>query len=73
MSKSCELCGKGTTFGRRISHAHKVSSRTFKPNVQTVKALQGGTVKRVYVCTRCLRSGKIVKAPSRKAMAAVGK
>lgn len=70
MAKSCEICGKGTTFGRNISHAHNVSSRTFKPNVQTVKAIQDGTVRRIYTCTRCLRSGKVVKAPARKTTAA---
>ena len=69
MAKSCELCGKGPTFGRRVSHAHNVSSRRFLPNVQTVKAIIGGTVRRIYACTRCIRSGHVVKAPKRSATA----
>ena len=65
MAKSCEVCGKGPTFGRRVSHAHNVSSRRFLPNVQTVKALVKGSVRRIYACTRCIRSGHGVKAPAR--------
>ena len=65
MAKSCEVCGKGPTFGRRVSHAHNVSSRRFLPNVQTVKALVKGSVRRIYACTRCIRSGHVVKAPAR--------
>ncbi len=65
MAKSCDICGKGPTYGRRISHAHNVSSRRFLPNIQTVRALFKGEVKRIRTCTRCLRSGKVVKAPAR--------
>ena len=70
MSKSCEICGKATTFGRQKSHANNVSSRRFLPNVQTVKAIMAGTVRRIYACTRCIRSGHVVKAPNRQAAAA---
>lgn len=66
MAKQCEICGKGTVFGRNISHAHNVTSRTWEPNLQSVRALVEGKVRRISVCTRCLRSGKIVKAPVRK-------
>jgi len=65
MAKQCEICGKGTVFGRNVSHAHNVTSRTWEPNLQSVRALIDGRVKHVRVCTRCLRSGKIVKAPVR--------
>ena len=65
MSKSCEICGKSPGFGRQISHAHNVSSRRFLPNIQTVKAIIGGTVRRIYACTRCIRSGSVIKAPAR--------
>ena len=58
----CDYCGKGVAFGIRISHSHRRSNRTFKPNVQRVKALVDGSPKRVYVCTRCLKSGKVVRA-----------
>jgi large subunit ribosomal protein L28 len=66
MGKQCEICGKATVFGRNISHAHNVTSRTFEPNLQTVRALVDGRVRRIAVCTRCLRSGKVVKAPVRQ-------
>jgi large subunit ribosomal protein L28 len=66
MGKQCEICGKGTVFGRNVSHAHNVTSRTWEPNLQTVRALVDGGVRRIAVCTRCLRSGKVVKAPARK-------
>jgi large subunit ribosomal protein L28 len=66
MAKNCEICGKSTVFGRNISHAHNVTSRTWEPNLQRVRALVDGTVRRIRVCTRCLRSGRVVKAPVRK-------
>jgi large subunit ribosomal protein L28 len=62
MAKRCEICGKGPVVGRNISHAHNVTARRFEPNLQRVRALINGGVKRLRVCTRCLRSGKVVKA-----------
>jgi large subunit ribosomal protein L28 len=62
MAKRCAVCGKGPVVGRRVSHAHNVRPRRFEPNLQTVRALIKGGVKRVRVCTRCIRSQKIVKA-----------
>jgi large subunit ribosomal protein L28 len=49
-----------------VSHAHNVTKRTFKPNLQKVRALVDGAAKRVLVCTRCLRSGKVTKVPARQ-------
>jgi large subunit ribosomal protein L28 len=48
--------------GRTVSHAHNVGPRRFEPNLQPVKALINGTVRKIRVCTRCLRSGKVTKA-----------
>jgi len=62
MAKRCELCGKGPVVGRNVSHAHNVSPRRFEPNLQRVRAMVNGGVRRLRVCTRCLRSGKVVKA-----------
>jgi len=72
MAQRCDICGKGPRFGNRVSHAHNVTSRRFNPNLVSVRAVVGeGTHRRVRVCTRCLRSGKVVKpAPQPKTKAA---
>jgi large subunit ribosomal protein L28 len=62
MAKRCEICGKGPVVGRNISHAHNVTARRFEPNLQRVRALVNGGIRRLRVCTRCLRSNKVVKA-----------
>ncbi|HET6959816.1 MAG TPA: 50S ribosomal protein L28 [Vicinamibacterales bacterium] len=62
MAKRCDLCGKGPVVGRQHSHANNVSARRFEPNLQSVKAIVDGGHKRIRVCTRCLRSNKVVKA-----------
>lgn len=62
MAKQCEICGKSPVVGRQVSHAHNVSARRFEPNIQTVRAIVNGGHKRLRVCTRCLRSGKVIKA-----------
>ena len=62
MAKRCELCGKGPVVGRQHSHANNVSARRFEPNLQSVKAVINGGNKRIRVCTRCLRSNKVIKA-----------
>lgn len=62
MAKRCEICGKGPVVGRRVSHAHNVTARRFEPNLQSVRAVVNGGTKRMRVCTRCIRSQKIVKA-----------
>jgi len=62
MAKKCAICGKTPVVGRQHSHANNVSLRRFEPNLQTVRALINGGIKRIRVCTRCLRSNKVVKA-----------
>jgi large subunit ribosomal protein L28 len=62
MAKRCELCGKSPVVGRQHSHANNVSPRRFSPNLQLVRAMINGGIRRIRVCTRCLRSGKVVKA-----------
>lgn len=61
MAQRCDLCGKGPQFGNRVSHAHNVTHRKFNPNLQEVRAVVNGVQKRVKLCTRCLRSGRIQK------------
>ena len=48
--------------GHNVSHAHNLTTRVFNPNLQRVRALVDGRVKNLDVCTRCIRSGKVVKA-----------
>lgn len=62
MAYTCDLCGKNHQSGHNVSHANNKTKRTFSPNLQRVKALIGGAVRRIRVCTRCLRSGLVKKA-----------
>ena len=58
----CDVCGKEITFGIRVSHSHRRSNRAWKPNIKRVKAIVNGSPKRIYACTRCLRSNKVTRA-----------
>ncbi len=63
MSKICEICGKKPMVGNNGSHAHNITKRRFNPNLQRVKAaLKSGQVKRIMVCTKCIKSGRVIKA-----------
>lgn len=62
MAKMCEICGKKPLVGNNVSHAHNVTKRRFNPNLQRVRALYNGRVKRIMVCTNCIKSGHVVKA-----------
>lgn len=71
MSKTCEICGKHPSSGNTVSHANNRAKRRFLPNLQRVKAqLPSGEVCYVRACTRCLRSGAIVKPAVRNVAAA---
>ena len=59
---TCDICSKRRQSGNNISHANNKTKRIFKPNLQPIRALINGQPKRIQVCTRCLRSGKVVKA-----------
>jgi len=61
MARRCDVCGKGPAFGHRISHAHNVSKRRWLPNLVSMRAMVRGTPKRLRVCTRCLKAGKVTK------------
>jgi len=58
----CSVCGKATTFGNNVSHSHIRTNKQQKANIKKVKAVVEGTTKKVSVCTRCLRSGKVERA-----------
>lgn len=62
MAKVCHSCGKGPAFGNSRSHSMVATKRRFNPNLQKVRILEGSTPTRAYVCTRCLKAGKVTKA-----------
>ena len=61
MAKVCYVCGKKPEVGSNVSHAHNLTKRRFYPNVHKMKIEIDGSVKNAYVCTRCVRSGKVTK------------
>ncbi len=62
MAKVCEVCGKKPVTGNNVSHAHNKTRRRWMPNLQRVRvAAGGGNAKHIRVCTRCIRSGAVVK------------
>lgn len=63
MSRVCYSCGKGPGVGNNVSHANNKTKRRWLPNLQTVRILDNGGIKRVRVCSRCIKSGRIRKAP----------
>jgi large subunit ribosomal protein L28 len=56
----CEICGKTTTFGKKIAHDRMyVNRRTnikVKPNLQTMHIFENGARKKIKACTRCMRT-----------------
>jgi large subunit ribosomal protein L28 len=57
----CDICGKGPGFGNNVSHSHRRTRRRFDPNIQRVRATVNGSPKRLYVCTSCLKAGKVTR------------
>ena len=67
MSKCCAFCGKTPQVGNLVSHSNIKTKRRFNPNLQRVRhQYPNGTVATITVCTRCLRSGRVVKPVVRK-------
>jgi len=62
VSRACDICGKGPTFGHNVSHANNKTRKVWYPNVQKVRAVQNGSVQKIKACTRCIRTGSVVKA-----------
>lgn len=62
----CEICDKSINFGNKLSitrsHISKRTTRTWKPNLRTIKTIVDGQPKKIKVCAKCLRSGKVQKA-----------
>ena len=66
MARACEICGKQRSVGSNVSHANNKTKRLWRPNLQQVHAMVNGAGRRLLVCTRCLRSGRIAKAAPRR-------
>lgn len=62
VARTCDICDKRRGVGNNVSHANNKTKRTWQPNLQTVHAVVGKARKTLRVCTRCIRSGKVVKA-----------
>lgn len=62
MARKCDICGKGKTFGNKVSFSNKKNKRSWSPNIKKVRAVVNGSNRRVSVCTRCLRSGYVERA-----------
>ena len=62
MAKYCEICHKGIMSGNKVSHSNRKTRRSWAPNIQKTHVLLNGAPKRVNICTRCLRSGKVERA-----------
>jgi len=64
MARMCEVCGKKPAVGNQVSHANNKTRRVWYPNLQKVRCVtsSAGSIKRIKVCTRCLRSGLVKKA-----------
>ncbi len=62
MAKVCDICGKRPSTGNSVSHANNRSKRRWLPNLQRVRIVDGKATRQVYVCTRCLKSGRVVKS-----------
>ncbi len=62
MAKICEFCNKSKDTGFQISHSNIKTKRKWHPNIQKIKVMVNGCPKRVNVCTRCIKAGKVVRA-----------
>ncbi len=61
MARACDICGKKPMVGNNVSHAHNRTPRRFLPNLQKVRALIDGSVRRITVCTTCIKTGRVQK------------
>ena len=62
MGKYCEVCKKGTMSGNLVSHSNRKTKWSWAPNIQSVHVVIDGKTQKLNICTRCLRSGKVVRS-----------
>jgi len=65
MARVCEICGKSAQNGNNVSHANNKTHKLWQPNLQSVRHQEGGSVKTIRVCTKCIKNGKVVKPSPR--------
>jgi len=58
----CFICNKRPSTGHNVSNSMRATKRTWKPNLQRVRAIVDGSPKRIRVCTSCIKAGKVRKA-----------
>lgn len=54
MARICEVCGKGRTFGKKVSFSKRNTPRSWAPNLRRIRVVENGTPKRIMICTDCL-------------------
>ena len=62
MARVCEVCGKGPITGHNVSHANNKTLRRWYPNLQRARVVVNGVVRRIRVCTQCIKSNRVAKA-----------
>jgi large subunit ribosomal protein L28 len=62
MARVCEICGKGPIAGHNVSHANNKTPRRWYPNLQRVRVVVNGVVRRMRVCAQCIKSNRVAKA-----------
>jgi ribosomal protein L28 len=68
MARVCDICGKHAQNGNNVSHAHNKTKKLWQPNLQSVRHQDGGSVRTIKACTKCIKNGKVTKpSPSTKA------
>ncbi len=68
--KVCAVCGKKPQFGQNIRHPHSGgwalraprTKRRWMPNLQSARVANGGATKKILVCVKCLKAGKVMRA-----------
>ena len=75
MIRKCVICGKGDITGRKVvrkgmpkskggtgSKIVRSTKRKFHANLQKMRIMLSGHPRIAYVCTKCIKKGKILKA-----------
>ena len=83
MAQRCDICGKGPMAGRTYTrkgkakkeggvgrHIARKNKRRFMPNLHSVRAIVGGLAKRLLVCTRCIKKGRVTRPTPKLAVKA---